>query len=1007
MSSLAVHHVTDARTSGLIDVVADIALAQGATTELVNEARLLSVDPAPDATGRIAVLLDRRRSIAEITATIDRFLSADPATASPLVATELRAISQDLARVATLAEAIVRERPNRSDVEELERVRSIVIARTERIATEIAKVELPAHASRAALIQGAFAFGGFLIGIGYLVFGVFPSRRQAFEEAQRLSTLSNELLTLSAFARHTSNAAIVCDLNGRIKWVNAAFEKLTGYTLSEAKGRKPGDLLQYEGTDPGTVARISAAVRAKQPIRCEIKNRAKDGRTYWLDMDLQPLADPSGTIYGFMAVEAEITALKEMAEQLAEANDDLEMMSTLARVGAWAVDLTDQTILWSREVRRIHAVDEAFVPDMESALSFYPVEAREALVKALDQCIAEHRPWDGELPFIAADGTPRWVRIHAAIMARDAGKMKLIGAFQDITETVAAREEILVTKQRLELTTESAAIGLWDFDAATGTLWISPSWWANLGLDAERRPTSLEASEAFVHPDDLPSLAMAREALCATPPRQYSCEYRHRDGTGAWRWLLATGRATEHNQDGSAKRLSGVLIDIHERKLAAERISHAASHDVLTGLANRSEFRRRLQKVLAATGENRHAAVFVMDLDHFKVVNDTFGHAIGDRMLVGIAERIRGALQDGDVVARLGGDEFALLLDRPGSEIREEAAVIAARLLASITEPFEIEGRNLHVGVSIGIAVSADDALEPDTLIRNADSALYKVKGEGKLAYRFFDEQLAAEAAARRGLAADLRDALAKGELALDFQPIVLLSNKKLVGAEALLRWRHPTLGNVPPSQFIPIAEETGLIVPIGNWVIEQACMAAAKWPGRVVVAVNISMAQLGKTNIVETVTTALSRSGLPANRLELEVTESIFLRNDETILADLHHLDSLGVRLALDDFGTGYSSLGYLQKLPFKKIKIDKSFIDHLSHDAQSAAVVCAVASLARGLDMETTAEGIETETQAQLVLAAGCTQGQGYHFGRPMPADVLAELPSIVGMPPIRQVA
>jgi predicted signal transduction protein with EAL and GGDEF domain len=296
--------------------------------------------------------------------------------------------------------------------------------------------------------------------------------------------------------------------------------------------------------------------------------------------------------------------------------------------------------------------------------------------------------------------------------------------------------------------------------------------------------------------------------------------------------------------------------------------------------------------------------------------------------------------------------------------------------------------------VSIGVALAPDHGLDADTLIRNADFALYKVKAQGKNSYRLFDADLEIEANARRELEADLRQALVLEQFELHYQPVVALSGGRIVGAEALLRWRHPTRGFVSPDTLIPIAEETGLIVPIGEWVIRQACREAALWPDDIRLAVNISTAQLGRSNLVEVVTQALAQSGLPANRVEIEVTETIFLRNDEALLADLHQLHALGVRLALDDFGTGYSSLGYLRKLPFGKIKIDRSFISDLGHDVQSAAVVCAVANLASSLFIETTAEGVETEDQARLVATAGCTHGQGYLFGRPMPNASLIDM-------------
>jgi predicted signal transduction protein with EAL and GGDEF domain len=356
-----------------------------------------------------------------------------------------------------------------------------------------------------------------------------------------------------------------------------------------------------------------------------------------------------------------------------------------------------------------------------------------------------------------------------------------------------------------------------------------------------------------------------------------------------------------------------------------------------------------------------------------------------------VAQRLTAIVRETDVVARLGGDEFAILL-RDSHRTRENAVTISARILSAICEPFDHEGTPLQIGVSIGSAIGPEHGTLVDALIRNADAALYKVKVNGKNSFRFFDTDLAAEAEERRVLEADLREALGRNELELHYQPEVDLRTGKIVAAEALLRWHHPVRGTVRPDLFIQIAEETGLIVPIGNWVIERACREAALWPTEAVVAVNLSVAQVGKSNLVDIVTHALLRSGLPPSRLELKVTENVFLRRDATFLADLHQLNDLGVRLTLDDFGTGYSSLSYLQRLPFHKIKIDRVFVADIATDAHSAAIVCAVANLARSLDIETAAEGIETEDQARLVAAAGCKLGQGYLFGRPKPSAELA---------------
>jgi diguanylate cyclase (GGDEF)-like protein len=365
-------------------------------------------------------------------------------------------------------------------------------------------------------------------------------------------------------------------------------------------------------------------------------------------------------------------------------------------------------------------------------------------------------------------------------------------------------------------------------------------------------------------------------------------------------------------------------------------------------------------------------------------VNDTFGHAVGDKLLQMVADRMRANVRDVDLIARLGGDEFALYFaDTPDQT--DATIVIASRLLAALSAPYSIDGCQLSVGASIGLAIAPEHGCDLDTLMRNADSALYEVKAAGRNAFRIFDDQLAREARDRRELENDLREALREDQLELYYQPIVSVPDRTVVGMEALLRWHHPRRGLVPPDVFVPIAEQTGQIGSIGAWIIRTACRDAASWPTEIRVAVNVSPAQLGQLDFVDTVMRELVRSKLDPARLELEVTETVLLGNDDSILGDLHQLRSLGVRIALDDFGTGYSSLSYLRLFPFDKIKIDRSFVREIEHSPHCSAIVVAVAGLARSLGISTTAEGVETEEQFTLLAAAGCTTVQGYLFGQP----------------------
>jgi diguanylate cyclase (GGDEF)-like protein/PAS domain S-box-containing protein len=456
---------------------------------------------------------------------------------------------------------------------------------------------------------------------------------------------------------------------------------------------------------------------------------------------------------------------------------------------------------------------------------------------------------------------------------------------------------------------------------------------------------------------------------------------------------IVSRRLTVCEDDGKSRYVIGVIEDVTERKLVEKRIAHMAHHDALTDLPNRLLLRERLEQELTYVRRGGQLAVLYLDLDHFKSVNDTLGHSTGDALLKAAADRLRGCLRDTDFIARLGGDEFAIIqtsLEQPA-----DAAILAQRLRDQmIRAPFELNSHQFVVDMSVGIALAPHDSTDVDQLLRSADMALYGAKSEGRGTYRFFEPQMDARMKRRRALELDLRKALVNGEFQLYYHPIVSVQNNQISCCEALLRWHHPERGMIPPEEFIPVAEETGLMVPIGEWVLRHACSDAAAWPTDVKVAVNISPVQLRNETWSQTVVGALLASGLSPLRLELEITESVLMQNNEATLRTLHWLRQLGVRIAMDDFGTGYSSLSYLRSFPFDKIKIDRSFVGDLLNSADALKIVQAIASLASGLNMITTAEGVETERQLEIIRAAGCTEMQGYLFSPPRPAAEILRL-------------
>ena len=565
-----------------------------------------------------------------------------------------------------------------------------------------------------------------------------------------------------------------------------------------------------------------------------------------------------------------------------------------------------------------------------------------------------------------------------------------VGTYEDITERERAADELKEQHRRFDVALNNMAHGLCMFDE-------------NMRLIVSNK----RFTELFHLPPNFVRPGMSMREIIACSFRIGN--YRHLNVTaeesyGEYVASLNAGDLVAHRHlaDGRVIKLThermpqggwvAIYEDVTERRRAEENIAHMARHDALTQLPNRVLLREKMAEGLARVEKAAESmAVFYLDLDNFKGVNDTLGHPIGDKLLGIIAERIRGAVGGSDTVARLGGDEFAILHSNSNPDA---AGALARRLVGLISEPIEIDGQEINSGVSIGIALAPNDGNAADHLMKCADLALYRAKAEGRGTFRFFEPDMDARIQARRALEVDLRRALQAGEFTLAYQPQVNLLNNDLAAMEALLRWNHPERGPVSPAEFIPVAEEMGLIVPLGEWVLREACNEAARWPDPIRIAVNLSPVQFRNRGLVTTVTSALAAARLAPSRLELEITEAVLLQDDEAIVTMLHQLRSLGVRVAMDDFGTGYSSLSYLRSFPFDKIKIDRSFIKDIERNRDSAVIIRAVASLGASLGIETTAEGVETVEQLEIVRRAGCTEMQGYLVSPPRPACDVPEL-------------
>lgn len=556
-----------------------------------------------------------------------------------------------------------------------------------------------------------------------------------------------------------------------------------------------------------------------------------------------------------------------------------------------------------------------------------------------------------------------------------------VATYEDITEREHAVEELSEQYRRFDAALNNMSQGLCMLDSSLRVIVCNRRYIEMFGLSPDIVKPGVSMREIMEHSCDIGI------HVNTTGAKLYA-DYveRLREGEHTLHRHLSDGRIVKLNH----KRMEhgGWVVtyeDVTERHKAQARVAHMARHDSLTDLPNRTLFREKmgegLNQVAIAGGA---MAVLCFDLDNFKTVNDRLGHAAGDRLLRWVAARLKENVGEHDTVARLGGDEFAVLQRGPQPQSAER---LARRLVEIIGHPPPLESQSIHVGVSVGIAVAPDHGLDADELMKCADLALYQAKAKGRGAYQLFEPEMEEEARSRHALEHDLRTALERREFHLVFQPQVRLETTELTGFEALLRWKHPSRGFVSPAEFIPLAEENGLIVPIGEWVLRTACATAASWPG-VTVAVNLSPVQFRSRGLVALVTSALAEAGLPPQRLELEVTETALLDDSEATIEILHQLRALGVRVSLDDFGVGYSSLSYLRKFPFDRIKIDRSFVGTLGESPESVAIVRTIASLGSVLGVETTAEGVETIEQLDFVRECGCTAVQGYYFGKPCPA-------------------
>ncbi|MBD1836713.1 EAL domain-containing protein [Coleofasciculus sp. FACHB-64] len=843
------------------------------------------------------------------------------------------------------------------------------------------------------------------------------TKRKQAEEALRSAMRENSQLA-AAIANLTTGVTITDPTlpDNPIIFVNPAFTAITGYSATEVMGSNCR-FLQGKDTDFTVVKVMREAIASKQPIMCVVLNYCKDGTPFWNELTINPVFDNDGKLINFIGLQNDITVRKQTEEAIERLRHQNELILNSAGEGIYGLDIHGNATFvnpaaarmlgWEVEEligRPLHFICHHSKADGAP----YPREACPIYAAFKDGTVQQIE----EEVFWRKDGTSFPVEYISTPIRENGQLVGAVVTFQDITERVGAatkaaqtQEALRESQERYELAVSGANDGLWDWNLKTNEIYFSPRWKSMLGCEESEISNTPDAWFERVHPEDIEQLkgqiSLHLEGL--TPHFENEHRILHKDGT--YRWMLIRGMAVR-DTNGKASRMAGSQTDITERKQVEKQLLHDAFHDVLTGLPNRALFRDRLGQAIERSKRTSDYffAVLFLDIDRFKVINDSLGHMIGDQLLVAIAQRLKACLRGGDTVARLGGDEFTILLD----DVKNinNATDIAERIHLELMHPFSLNEQEVFTTASIGIAIGGGSQSAPaigydcpENLLRDADTAMYRAKSMGRARHEVFDTTMHTRAVALLQLENDLRRAIERDEFQLHYQPIVSLTTGRLDGFEALVRWQHPERGLISPAEFIPIAEETGLIVPIGLWVLYNACYQMYDWQQfypelLLTISVNLSSKQFLQPDLVKQIAQILRETRLDARSLKLEITESAVMENAESAIKMLFQLKALGVHLHIDDFGTGYSSLSYLHRFPIDQLKIDRSFISRIGAKDDSLEIVRAIVTLAHTLELNVTAEGVETAEQLSQLREMECEYGQGYFFAKPLTQESAKEL-------------